>query len=348
MNGGDHLTMKQFKNLNDFSSLFEDINSKKITIDNILFGNGLGLSHPIDKVNEAFRFKAKKFMSDNLIRALTRKNIDSPEEFLQMAWNTIRKHIVKKYIHDILNNETIKIHYDLDYLLNHDEIYDISGFLQHFKSIFTVNYDPLTLFSIDPLVEKGRAYTDCLEMSGKDDSDSYDSSDIVIERLADKATRKIIYLHGAFHIGIRKSGIIKYYWKVPIDLEEIRDLFYSKDNRKPLLIFEAWSELKEEIISNDPFLKEAHKLLEKAKGNLLVFGMSFKNDSHILERLEGSKIDQIYMTFFCATEYIRFMKSLDDDKYETLRYRIEPYKITDLSKNILWSRRKLHHQDIGT
>ncbi|MBM3632374.1 MAG: hypothetical protein FJX03_01510 [Alphaproteobacteria bacterium] len=67
--------MKSFNELADFYQLVREINNKSLVFQNLLIGNGLGLSHPNPKINEVFTFVAKKFIDNKLIEALEIKRL---------------------------------------------------------------------------------------------------------------------------------------------------------------------------------------------------------------------------------------------------------------------------------
>lgn len=215
--------------------------------------------------------------------------------------------------------------------------YYISDFLTSFHNVYTVNYDPFTYLAISRIIKKkGRKYTDCILFDGNY-LDYNNSEDRVISRLNDSSTRKLLYLHGGFHLFIRESGIIRYYRTNNDFRRTVRNLFKTKEEQ-PLLVFEVNSERKQEIINNNNFLKAAHEHLKVSKGKLLIFGMSFRNDNHILKLLSESNAEKIFITFFQKHEYKYFFKLLADNGYHNFIQRIYPYKISKHSKHILWEK----------
>ena len=106
---------------------------------------------------------------------------------------------------------------------------------------------------------------------------------------------------------------------------------YKELKGKPLIVFESDSESKKHKINKSIYLKKSFEMLENIKGHLLVFGVSFLKDEHILKAiLENEDIKTIYITFQKEEDKKTIESKINTDSYK------KEVKFIPIGKNVLW------------
>jgi hypothetical protein len=165
-------------------------------------------------------------------------------------------------------------------------------FLNHFASIYTVNYDLLLYWAL---------------MHGSDGSggnfrdgfakpeDDYDATYVSWQE-----NGNIWYLHGALHLFDARTEIQKFTWSnTGIRLIEQTRTALNK-NYFPLFVAEGTSQEKLERITHSAYLSKALRSFEERmnviSSSLFVFGHSFSdNDEHILKCIEKGRISKLFI-----------------------------------------------------
>jgi hypothetical protein len=174
-------------------------------------------------------------------------------------------------------------------------------FLKFFRDkrgiIFTLNYDIMLYWVILKSMagEFGRELksTFC-DGCGNDPANEL-AGHVVYTRWMEP---NVFYLHGAmflFDDGQMLRKITNSRTEEPL-IEQISDNINA--GMFPLFVAEGTSSKKVEAIRRKPYLLEAIKELEKARGSLFIHGMSLsENDQHILDAIVKSKVQRVYVSY---------------------------------------------------
>lgn len=292
----------------DHNKLLTFIKNNKIK--NLLLGNGYCLSHP--ELKNSFKWNSKNTIS-NFTKEIDEIFIDEnktdcPEtNFLKKvrlyALKTIIINYVKKFNVLIKNNgaeENLKFS---DWYRNYhkNSNYFSTTILQEFDSIFTVNYDPLLYFELLDLDSFADGF-------GKD----FIGQEKIVARLNDKGGKKIYFIHGSWFIKIDKESNNLRKINFSTDSNDTLKSLFKEDNIVPSFVLEDRNFVKESIINSHPYLKHCKEKLENFSGKILILGMSFNNDDHIIEYLKHntSNSREIYATYHSNDDKNKLTKKL--------------------------------------
>ena len=185
-----------------------------------------------------------------------------------------------------------------------DKPYDIDSkqyaacryFLNHFKHIYTLNYDVLLYWALM------NADVDDIKLTSDDGFRHPDREEAFVTwQEAQSAT--VHFLHGALHLFDSGPEILKYTWSktdIPI-VEQIRQ---SLDEDKfPLFVAEGDSESKLSKIMHSAYLHKGLRSLESCADNshstFVVFGHSLaENDMHVLKRIGHGKTPLLLVSLY--------------------------------------------------
>lgn len=272
----------------------------------LLFGNGLGLSHPDAVVRRAFEFDGlrtsidmQKFLCRWIFQSdpSTLGDLKNPEIFLQIIRHQTILEVLDGYMKNLKKNE-------------YPNTYKIDQFLVHFTKVFSLNYDTLSyrIFSrfFDPSDKK--RFSD--DFRGKKSLRREK-----IQTNIESETNKFYFPHGAFHI-MYESKSPEIYHKISINGHQfhkmlkssIRTIIETLTNSDPkltntekiplpLLIFEDRPDVKKALIEKDDYLNLCYQALQKTSGHVFVFGCSFERDTHILEALFHPPCKKLYIAY---------------------------------------------------
>jgi hypothetical protein len=277
----------------------------------ILIGNGLGKSHP--EYSHSFEFDPdyvfRKLLGEFATNYFDLKsfglrkelisNYNCPEKFFQ-AFRVEMLFISLMYYIDNLHN------------LKNGRIKsnNLRGFLKRFKSIFTVNYDPIIYWNI---FEQNNItnFTDgfCLNVAIPVSEEH--NKQTIYQRISTEEKKgkiPIYYLHGAFHIfenNEKKYSKLKYGSNKPLlnqsknKFEKILDefrLYSGHSSEQPTCVMASNHNFKRAWIKEDPYLNYCFKQLRKVK-KLLVFGCSFKNDGHLIDIFKNQELEKLWVCY---------------------------------------------------
>lgn len=333
----------------DIDSLIEaiDIIRQEDKQKNLLLGNGFSLSHPV--LGKCFRWDTEEALGQ-WCSLYPGSSLNCPEKVLGEVRLNISKKVLEFYIRNL--KKSLKIDefqglYQKYRDRNHKKDH-CDEFLKEFNNIFTVNYDPLLYFEI-------LKYNEDKEEKEKFKDGFYDTktkktgwmkqSDIKYQVLENKGDYKVIYyLHGSYFIiadrrkktknAYPKLRKISFSKEEVEDIEDVNDLFRNPSFYSPFLILEDRCDVKEKLIQNSGYLKACQKALKDAKGCLLIYGMSFQNDEHILKTLnENSGLDDIYITYY--TNKAKIEKKVKD-YIKNKDINIHYVKIKEGEKHYIW------------
>lgn len=108
-------------------------------------------------------------------------------------------------------------------------------------------------------------------------------------------TQNLFFLHGAFHIYKDGKDIKKITQSSDKALYEKLEEILNNDKKDIVCIFQ--SENKLEAIQSNQYLVHCYNKLAKLSGNLVIIGSSLDdNDNHIFNKINESKIENIYVS----------------------------------------------------
>jgi hypothetical protein len=165
-------------------------------------------------------------------------------------------------------------------------------FLDHFDTIYTMNYD-LLLYWAQMHTKQGQDPSS--DDGFRKSEDDYESAYVVWESHQSHG-QNCWFLHGALHVFDSGTQIQKYTWiNTGIRLiEQIRDAL-SRD-LYPLFVAEGTSEEKLTRIKHSDYLAKAYRSFSEIKGCLFIYGHSLAdNDAHFLKRIEKGKLQHIFV-----------------------------------------------------
>lgn len=257
-------------------------------IKDLLLGNGFGLSHP--DLKESFKFSDEEV--DEELKKLSKgkkEKISCPEDYLGNYRLALSRVIIEKYV-EKLTDETDKSLFDS----YNEKKYNCIRFLNSFKKIHTLNYDPLLYFEILKLFYSSIKLPFCDGFDGDTPTEQKE----VMKRLFNRENHKpFMYLHGSYFIICNSENKISKILRYDLTLSKIKRYLCGGDPRI-FLILEDRSETKMALINNNEYFEQCYTFLKESEDNILVFGASFKNDNHIIEALSERKNKNIFITYY--------------------------------------------------
>ena len=334
-------------------------------IENVLIGRGFCLAHPDKDLQNIFNPKEPKAIS-KIIDAIWKdkeafSKSPSIERFLHHLRVKATSEIIKDYargfywalFHKELDPKTPFHAWWQQYKEKEckGRRYHALPFLKRFDNIFTVNIDPLLYFEI-MLEREEQLYSFCDGFDG----DRFIPQAVVTNRLEDKqCARRVYFLHGAWFIqanykkeGLNQEPIRTMTFRSEINREKglasppsrsLNDLFNGEKELLPLAIIEDRAKTKQYLINESVYLRYCQKQLRKVEGNLLVFGMSFNDNEHILKVLNDCRAQQIFVSCYDKVGSLEvnrdFYKKMFE-KFDSLREKISYVYIPN---ELVWSKK---------
>jgi hypothetical protein len=301
-----------------------------------------------------------------------REQSTCPESFLRGAKIELVELIVKSYIKkfysclkDIPDKQDDKIYFSKFDEISFSNLFNLykgikgahsCNMLKGFSNIFTLNYDPIIYFEIlkccddrvkffDGFVSKNdQGYDGCLQKhSDKEEQSDFLKQEYIECKLNNSRDKRIFYLHGSWFIQCDFSNSEEKLRKISFGNygEEwtLSDLFNWSEKKLPYLVFEDRWQTKKGFLDDKkkPYLNYCYNELKEIEGELLIFGVSFNNDDHILEALEeNKKLENIYITH-CGENHPnagKIERFLNEDRREFL----------PVEKDVIWEKDSLLKQ----
>lgn len=195
---------------------------------------------------------------------------------------------------NVLVNAIASSHPEHPSELTENEYQHCKMFLNHFRNIYTLNYDLLLYWTTMHFQETKEIRADDgfrTPDSGKVDYVSWD-----IEKTDGQ---NIFYLHGALHLFDAGSELQKFTWiNTGVRLiEQIRTALDS--NSFPLFVSEGSSKEKADKIMHSNYLSRGLRSFAKIGGSLFIYGHSLaENDLHILKLIPKSKLQKLFVSIY--------------------------------------------------
>ncbi len=326
------------KNAEAFRKFIQDEKIK-----NVLIGNGFGLSHP--KLKDAFKWNMKEALHKYWKEILPDKSLECPESDLGKIRRNIVRKILEFYVANLFKAMGKEPNANLSELYGYYNKLDYNcyEFLKTFNKVFTLNYDPIMYFEIlkykkiffDGFVTKRDGKKDgCLQnfYEGKDPSTDFLKQEYIKCKLDKSNAKKVYFMHGSWFIQHDKDENLR---KLSFGSQETHSInnLYDEEYKKPFLILEDRYNVKKDACTSDSevYFKHCYSTLKKTHGKLLVFGVSFNNDDHILDALSKSKFSKIYITHIGC------------DVPTELNYKVsrkpkkEKFEFIPIQENVIWT-----------
>jgi hypothetical protein len=191
----------------------------------------------------------------------------------------------------------------------------VTKFLDHFDTLYTVNYDMLSYWSIIEYIKNRGTNTRRFD----DGFRRYKDEEVLAWLQPDDTN--VWYLHGALHLfyDSKSNELIKIKSKKDCEdgWQSLIDQISERINKKefPLVVLEGSWERKLEKIKHDFYLWEGYRSLKRLSGVLFTFGMSFGEDDHILKAIEESKISTVYVGIYKPNR--------EDSDFPKIRCKVE-------------------------
>lgn len=171
------------------------------------------------------------------------------------------------------------------------------GFLSHFKSIYSLNYDLLLYWVVLHFLNKLNL-TDGF-YDAHTGEPNYQPDNYVTWHTTQSSKADIYFLHGALHLYDASYEIRKFCWsRTKIKLKtQILDALGKK--MFPLFVSEGSAQSKLEKILHNGYLLKGLRSLANSRGILVAYGLSFKeNDQHIIDAIIESTVTHLYVSLF--------------------------------------------------
>lgn len=199
-------------------------------------------------------------------------------------------------IREALAQSIAGLHPDRPFEIDEAAYSRVRGFLDRFKSIYTVSYDLLLYWSLMQIFDDST--TNRRSDDGFRDS-GIDGDETVLWNIYDTHAQTVHYLHGALHLyrggdGLRK---ITYVRTNAALIDQVRGQLRA--NRYPLYVAEGESTDKLSHINGSAYLSRSLRSLAGRANGLVVFGHSLDaNDDHIFEAVVRSKISRMAISLY--------------------------------------------------
>lgn len=272
-----------------------------------------------------------------------------PEKDLGDIRRNIVKDIIKYYLEKFCENENnispnekfFKKAYD-KYNSNKWKPTNFFNFIEEKNiHIYTLNYDPLIYFQLLKLTnrfdgfvsrknngEDGFLETHC---NGNDKLDFRKQEYYVCKLQKELELKsKIYFMHGTWFILENNDDEIK---KIKIDDDISLDTLIG-DVERPFVILEDRWRVKESLIYSNPYWTHCAKSLQSEKDELLIFGVSFSMDHHILKILDKSLFERIYICYLSENDKASIMNKLQNSDLKNLKKK--NIEFIQVAENIIW------------
>ncbi len=247
----------------------------------------------------------------DIINEIYAKNTEHRKKLLEdkkLLRKMVIETILSKEFHPDYNdifNETYKVNVDT-----------CAKNLKEFQRIYTINYDLILywilatnhLLKKETDSDKTGKFSDGFSIDANNDSHIEQSSTHknnlrTIHSTNNKQT--LIYLHGALHLlefDNRGYKIVRDKNRSQLDLKAIRGKILKSSNKyHPLIVFEASSNDKLNILYNNNYLLNSFDKINTTSGDFIVYGCKTMDkdghffDEHLWRSIVNSKISNLYI-----------------------------------------------------
>jgi len=218
-------------------------------------------------------------------------------------------------VRDALIHAVHEVHPGIQFDIPQSQRQACATFINHFTSIFTLNYDLLLYWII--LNAAGNAHSDGFGLGGTVNG---------FRTFTETANCNTYYLHGALHLflGSQRETRKRVVTTATI-INDIADTIRNTGHL-PLFVAEGTTIEKMDRINSVPYLRACYDKLRKLSDNLFVFGHSVgENDEHIYDAIFDSTIDRL---FFCVHQ--------PQNNWTRIRRRLAAFQERDPSIEIVY------------
>lgn len=143
---------------------------------------------------------------------------------------------------------------------------------------------------------------------------------------------KLYYLHGSYLFVNTSNGTL---FKRSARGNADKSIILSNTHADtPFLVLEPDAITKEEIISKHIYLSYCFNQLASLVGDLLVFGVSFLKDDHILRAImKNPEIETVHIAFFKESDKEKIQEKLVNHTFKDYSQNI---KFIQVGENVIW------------
>jgi hypothetical protein len=201
-------------------------------------------------------------------------------------------------LRDLLAHTIASSHPDRPSDISTQQYESCRGFLYHFHSIYTLNYDLLLYWAL-----MQQELTPAISFDDGFRQPDDGPEDYVTWDVQKTGTQTIHYLHGALHIFDAGAEVQKYTWcntQVAL-IDQIRRAL--AENRFPLFVAEGNQNEKLDRIQHSGLLNRAYRSFASITGALFIFGHSLaENDEHILKLIDRGKVSRVCIGIYGTSD----------------------------------------------
>lgn len=290
---------------------FEDVKNNKLETvleelkknedgNHLLMANGVSM----DFDPNSFAYKSlKKYITRNMAKWIRKDNNFENAIKLLDAYKIVLDSKILKFlprvdthrmiekIREALLRVITENHPEKSSDISDDKYKSFGCFLNHFNSIFTLNYDLLVYWFIAKYKTKFK--------------DGFKGVSKLIWNESNE--QNYFPLHGSLLTFVdNKYRTLKISYKEKPIGDEIKTLIDSE--KFPICVTEGNSEAKLARINNFPYLKNSYNKISDSKGNIIIIGSSFnENELHIYEKFfTNSNITNFYIGCFNENDFNSF------------------------------------------
>jgi hypothetical protein len=240
------------------------------------------------------------------------KNVQNVVKDLQKRMQKDRELLRNNFVKSIVDNHPEKPDFQ-----KKEKYQSCRDFLMLFDSIFTLNYDLLSYWTIvvadAGLKEKfSDGFGSDLDYGNKSLQVKKDDINIPLRPWSRNPYRpqNFWYLHGALHLFANESGVYKICYNDRPIIQVVEFLLYK--SYMPLIVAEGSAQHKRAKIASNPYLAAARENLYSLTGSLFTLGVFFREeDQHILEAIHKSQLSDVYVGVYKPKETGKLHKIKD-------------------------------------
>lgn len=180
--------------------------------------------------------------------------------------------------------------------ISDDEYEACEAFLDHFDTVYTLNYDLLLYWTRMHQRDLPLRKSDDGFRTSQDDIEHGMDSDYVVWEPGQSHDQDMWFLHGALHVFDSGTEVQKYTWnRTGIRLIEQTRAALNRDFY-PLFVAEGTSDEKLEKIRHSDYLAKAYRSFQAIQHALFLHGHSLSpNDEHYLKLIERGKLKHVFI-----------------------------------------------------
>jgi hypothetical protein len=196
-------------------------------------------------------------------------------------------------LRDVLVHAIAQNHPDYPATINGNQYAACRRFLEHFKGIYTLNYDLLLYWAL--MNDEHPPHIPC--------DDGFRTPETGAEEYVTwepgRYAQNIHYLHGALHVFDAGTEVQKYTWTNTGRrlIDQIREALTNE--LYPIFVAEGESSQKYKRIRHSDFLHKAYRSFQEIGGTLFIYGHAMSpNDEHIIRLIGRGKLERVFVGIY--------------------------------------------------